>query len=33
MFRLGGTGAPMMMDEARVERVREKVQESAAVAD
>ncbi len=33
MFRLGGTGAPMMMDEARVERVREKVEESAAVAD
>ena len=30
MFRLGGTGEPMMMDESQVDRIRGKVEESAA---
>jgi len=33
MFRLGGTGAPMLLDESRVDRIREKVEESVPVAD
>jgi xanthine dehydrogenase accessory factor len=33
MFRLGGTGAPMLLDEARVDRIRERVEESVPVAD
>ena len=33
MFRLGGTGGPMVLDESRVDRIREKVQESVPVAD
>ena len=33
MFRLGGTGSPMMLDEERIERIRERVEESVAVAD
>ena len=33
MFRLGGTGQPMTLEEWRVDRIREKVEESVAVAD
>jgi xanthine dehydrogenase accessory factor len=33
MFRLGGTGAPMLLDESRVDRIRERVEESVPVAD
>ena len=33
MFRLGGTGAPMTIDESRIERIRDKVEESVPVAD
>ena len=33
MFRLGGAGGPMLLDESRVDRIREKVEESVPVAD
>ena len=33
MFRLGGTGLPMKLDERRIERIQNKVQEPVAVAD
>ena len=33
MFRLGGTGEPMKLEEWRVDRIREKVEDSVAVAD
>ena len=33
MFRLGGTGLPMKLEERRIDRIQEKVQEPVAVAD
>ena len=33
MFRLGGTGLPMTLDEWRIDRIREKVEESVPVGD
>ncbi len=33
MFRLGGTGLPMKLDERRIDAIREKLQEPVAVAD
>ena len=33
MFRLGGTGVPMKLEERRIDKIREKVQEPVAVAD
>ena len=33
MFRLGGTGQPMQLEEWRIDRIREKVEESVPVAD
>ena len=33
MFRLGGTGLPMTLEEWRIDKIREKVEESVAVGD
>ena len=33
LFRLGGTGLPMKLEEWRIDRIREKAQEPVAVAD
>ena len=33
MFRLGGTGQPMQLEEWRIDKIREKVEESVPVAD
>ena len=33
MFRLGGTGQPMTLEEWRIDRIREKVEESVPAAD
>jgi len=33
MFRLGGTGLPMKLDEHRIDTIREKLQEPVAAAD
>jgi len=33
MFRLGGTGLPMKLEEWRVDRIRDKVEEPVAIAD
>ena len=32
MFRLGGTGAPMLLEDWRVDRIVDKVKDSAAAA-